>query len=75
MNLIKFRRPIRENGLLATVAAILMFAWIESVRAVAVKVSALRSAVIRTMATGGVLTNAVEKRRVALITGITGQVG
>lgn len=65
---------MEENGLLAIVAAILMFVWVRGVARI-VKVSALRSAVIRTMASGGALTNAVEKRRVALITGITGQVG
>ena len=53
-----------------------MFAF-ETVRPLAriVKVSALRSTAVRTMATGGALTDAGGKRNVALITGITGQVG
>lgn len=53
-----------------------MFAF-ESVRLLAriVKVSALRSTSVRTMATGGALTDAGPKNKVALITGITGQVG
>lgn len=39
-----------------------------------VKVTAYRSSVLRAMATGKALNDAVAKRRVALITGITGQV-
>ena len=55
-----------------------MFVRSGSVRACAVariaKVSAYRSPVLRTMATGGASTDAAKERRVALITGITGQV-
>lgn len=40
-----------------------------------VKVSALWSTAVRTMATGGAVTDAGRKGKVALITGITGQVG
>lgn len=53
-----------------------MFAAIEKIRLLAriVKVSVLRSTAARTMATGGVANDAGGKRKVALITGITGQV-
>ena len=53
-----------------------MFVWSGSVRAVAriAKVNVHRSLVLRTMATGWALTDAVQERKVALISGITGQV-